>query len=46
MDNMVEMTFEVDAELYEKVNLCTLFHALSIAIYRHLCYNQDIEQML
>lgn len=29
----------------EKVNLYTLFHTLFIALYRHLCYNQDIEQI-
>ena len=29
----------------EKVNLCTLFHTLFIALYRHSCYNQDIEQI-
>lgn len=26
-------------------NLYTLFHTLFIALYRHLCYNQDIEQI-
>ena len=30
---------------HEKVNLHTFFYTLFIAIYRHLCYNQDIEQI-